>query len=112
MPGGLSYGDVGATQVGERDWSSAPSGFRRFERTVLIGDGRLAWDSASSAVLRWGVKTRSGFAVALLPGEELRVGQGQDRSLIAKLGPWRLREPVRVVAVVDRADRCGFAYGT
>lgn len=37
---------------------------------------------------------------------------GQDRVLVASLGPFRLREPVRVVAVGDEPARRGFAYGT
>jgi uncharacterized protein (UPF0548 family) len=37
---------------------------------------------------------------------------GGDYWLIAALGSFSVREPVRVVAVVEDADRCGFAYGT
>jgi len=59
--------------------------------------------------LRWAVKTRSGFVVA---GGPERVLPGQDHELIFRLGPVTVREPVRVVAVVDEPIRCGFAYGT
>ena len=40
------------------------------------------------------------------------VRDGVDYWLVASVGPLRIREPARVVAVVDRPDRCGFAYGT
>jgi uncharacterized protein (UPF0548 family) len=54
------------------------------------------------------VKTRSGFAVR----PPAQVAEGKDFWLIASVGPVRVREPVRVVAVVDSPHRCGFAYGT
>ena len=37
---------------------------------------------------------------------------GDRRWLVAHLGPWKVREPIEVVAVVDEPDRQGFAYGT
>ena len=62
--------------------------------------------------MSWGVKTRSGFAVEPGPGATERVREGSRYWLVAAVGPFGVREPVRVVAVVDRPDRCGFAYGT
>ncbi|MGZ4747937.1 MAG: DUF1990 family protein [Oryzihumus sp.] len=112
MTGDLSYLAVGATRVADAQWAEAPAGYRRFERTHLLGHGQDRWVASTSAVQSWAVKTRSGFTVDLAPGEELRVHEGQDRTLVASLGPVGLREPVRVVAVVDEPDRCGFAYGT
>jgi uncharacterized protein (UPF0548 family) len=70
-----------------------------------------AWDAARSALLEWGVKTRSGFAVEPAGGGR-RVEQGADFWPVVSVGPVAVREPVRVVALVDRPDRCGFAYGT
>ena len=58
--------------------------------------------------MSWGVKTRSGFTVD--PATTVR--QGADHWLVARLGPLRIREPARVVGVVERPDRVGFAYGT
>ena len=112
MKQGLSYAAVGSTRVADAEWGSRPEGYRRYERTVRVGHGEDVWEAASTAVLRWGVKTRSGFRVEAEPGDSLHVSQGQDRTLIASLGPFKLREPVRVVAVVDQPSRCGFAYGT
>lgn len=108
----LSYAAVGATRVEDADWQARPAGFRSFEATTRIGHGDEHWQAVAAAVLRWGVKTRSGFSVQAGPAEDLRVRQGQDRTLVARLGPFGLREPVRVVSVVDEPDRCGFAYGT
>jgi uncharacterized protein (UPF0548 family) len=108
----LNYAQVGATRVADAVWETGPAGYRRFERTTRIGDGEAQWEAATSAVLRWAVKTRSGFAVEAGPGDDLRVREGQDYVLVASLGPFGLREPVRVVAVTDGPVRCGFAYGT
>jgi uncharacterized protein (UPF0548 family) len=112
VTGDLSYTAAGATRVADPVWAATPAGYRRFEGRYRLGHGLAQWEAASSAVLSWAVKTRSGFTVDLAPGEDLRVREGQDRTLVAELGPVRLREPVRVVAVVDGSDRCGFAYGT
>lgn len=79
---------------------------------MLLGHGERRWHAACSAVLTWGVKTSSGFAVVPVDGGEVGVRPGAEYRLVARLGPVRIREPVRVVAVVDRPDRCGFAYGT
>lgn len=109
---GLTYGPVGATRPDEETWGDRPPGYRPYERTVTLGQGQRCWESASSAVLEWGVKTRSGFAVEAVSGGAARVELGADYRLTARIGPLAVREPVRVVAVVDRPDRCGFAYGT
>jgi len=37
---------------------------------------------------------------------------GSDHWVTVSFGPVTVREPVRVVAVVDEPDRFGFAYGT
>ncbi|PWJ53112.1 Uncharacterized protein, UPF0548 family [Quadrisphaera granulorum] len=113
----LTYEHVGATHPADPDWPpvAAPAGFRRHESTTLIGqddDGDDAvWRSAADAALSWGVKTRSGFTVHPSPGPG-GVTLGEELWVHAAFGPLTVREPVRVVAVVDTPDRCGFAYGT
>src|SRR4051794_7906218 len=107
----LTYPHVGATRAELEHWT-APAGYRTYERTVPIGSGSAFWEAATSALLEWGVKTRSGFTVEARSGAGLRVAPGADYWLIASVGPVRVREPVRVVAVVDRPDRRGIAYGT
>ncbi|MFC8046331.1 DUF1990 family protein [Nocardia sp. NPDC057353] len=100
----LTYSPPGATRPAEPEWHLDLPGHRRHERTVPIGAGIEDWKRASAAVLRWEVKRRSGFRVVpdgpVVAGADYRVW----------FGP--IREPVRVVAVVDEPDRCGFAYGT
>ncbi|MEV6282088.1 DUF1990 family protein [Kribbella sp. NPDC051770] len=104
----VNYAPVGATGVGDAVWVGAPVGFRGFEGTVRVGEGEQVWGAAAEAVMRWGVKTRSGFGVE---GAEVAV-VGEDCVLVVGVGPVRVREPVRVVEVVETGDRCGFAYGT
>jgi uncharacterized protein (UPF0548 family) len=79
---------------------------------VLLGHGHLLWQVATSALMTWGVKTRSGFEVESVPPGTGTAELGIDYRLTAALGPFKLHEPVRVVAVVDEPARCGFAYGT
>ncbi|WP_455133167.1 DUF1990 family protein [Microbacterium aurum] len=80
--------------------------FRAAQSETVIGRGDACWQRAASEVLRWGVKTRSGFAVAsphdVMPGERL--------TITARLGPFVVREPVEVVAVIRQPDRVGFSY--
>ncbi len=108
---GMSYDVVGATQVAQGDWTARVAGFRRFERTVDVGPAD-DWEKLSQAVLHWAVKTRSGFTVHPGPGASLRVRTGDDVTTEVGVGPWTVTEPVRVVAVVETSQRCGFAYGT
>ncbi|MBJ7450549.1 MAG: DUF1990 domain-containing protein [Blastococcus sp.] len=107
----LTYAPAGVTAPGDEVWP-APAGRRAYERTVLVGRGDQGWSRARAALLSWGVKTRSGFAVQPASGSDAGVRDGTDYWLVAAVGPLRIREPARVVAVVDRPDRCGFAYGT
>jgi uncharacterized protein (UPF0548 family) len=108
----LNYEDVGATRPGERTWTETPPGYRRYERTVRIGQGAARWETVTAEVLEWTVKTRSGFTVAPLTGGDARARLGAEYMLTAAVGPFRVREPIRVVATVDEPDRCGFSYGT
>ncbi len=107
----LNYDVVGATEPAEPNWSTRPQdGYRDFERTVRIGEGDAFWANASSALLRWGVKTNSGFTVDPQPAAAVQAGERYR--ITAHLGFFRVHEPVAVVAVVDAPDRRGFAYGT
>jgi uncharacterized protein (UPF0548 family) len=108
----LNYGPVGATRPDDDRWVTPPAGHRSYERTVRVGHGSGDWDAAATAVLTWGVKTRSGFTVEPGPGAGPRVEAGADYWLHASFGPFTVREPVRVVAVADQRDRRGFSYGT
>lgn len=108
----LTCGDPGATQPAESSWTRPAPGFHRYEGTTSVGRGDDVFEAASQALLRWGVKTRSGFAVEPDQGSDLRVREGSDYHLVARLGPLSVREPVRVVALADTPIRRGFAYST
>jgi uncharacterized protein (UPF0548 family) len=113
----LTDDGAGVTLTGG-DQQVGSAGFHGYERTVFLGNGSSRWAFASTEVLRWGVKTRSGFSVESGGLSTSGAGFGHpvvagDRYwLVAHLGPLRIREPVQVVAVVDKPDRKGFAYGT
>lgn len=107
----LSYDVVGGTAATTEQWHP-PDGWRAYEHTVRLGSGADLWNAASSAVLSWGIKTRSGFAVE--PPLEARrsARQGERYWLVARIGPARVREPVEIVATVSTHDRAALAYGT
>ncbi|MCU1645596.1 MAG: hypothetical protein JWN03_5871 [Nocardia sp.] len=110
--GAFNYGPVGLTCPGDVDWGGAGSGYREYEKTVVVGHGEVDWRRAAEAVMGWEVKQRSGFRVEPQGGATLRVTSGADFRITAAFGPFAIHEPVRVVAVVDTLIRCGFAYGT
>lgn len=108
----LSYDIVGGTAPAADRWRP-PGGWRAYEHTVPIGAGPELWDAASSAVLSWGVKTRSGFAVDPPLEAGRRARQGERYWLVARLGPVRVvREPVEIVTMISTHDRAALAYGT
>lgn len=84
------------------------SSFRRSEVSRRIGAGDALWDRASRDVLRWTVKTRSGFDV---PDAE-PVTPGARLTITARVLGIAVHEPIRVVSVVVTASRVGFAYRT
>lgn len=104
----VDIGSGSLTQVAERVWLDRPGGFRAWERTTEVGSGDEFWRWARVEVLRWGVKTRSGFAV----DAEGRVSPGDRPVITAQPLRLSIREPVEVVEVVDADDRAGFAYRT
>lgn len=81
---------------------------QRYERTVQIGRGDDAWQRASRAVLRWEIKTRSGFDVA----DARVVEPGRTLTITARVAGITVREPVRVAEVVRTPRRVGFSYAT
>ncbi|SDU92028.1 Uncharacterized protein, UPF0548 family [Microlunatus sagamiharensis] len=107
-PRSLTYACVGATEPASATWTARPPGLLRHESTVVVGHGPAAWDDAVNRVLRWGVKTASGFVVE--PAGP--VAEGDECRVTFPLGPVWVVEPVRVVAVCREPDRVGFAYGT
>lgn len=66
------------------------------------------WERAARDVLRWRVKTASGFTV----DSAGPVSQGDRVVVTARLLNLAVIEPVEVVGVVEERDRVGFAYRT
>jgi len=73
-----------------------------------VGRGDAKWEQAAFDVLRWKVKTASGFSVDA-PGP---VSQGDDVIVTANICGVTVVEPVEVLSVVQEPDRVGFAYRT
>jgi len=94
------------TRPADPVWGAGPSGHRRSEITVPIGHGDEDFARAAHDVLRWAVKTRSGFSVST----EDPVETGQLLVVTATVAGIAVREPVEVVDVVHERDRVGFAY--
>jgi uncharacterized protein (UPF0548 family) len=104
----LSYGPVGASQPASVA-VQPPEGYRGRSASARLGRGEARWLFATTEVMRWGVKTRSGFRVDT-GGEAAVRNAAVGDDLVVRFGP--ICEPVRVVAVIDEALRRGFTYGT
>lgn len=89
-------------------WPPSGSTYRRAEDTVLLGTGDAVWKRASEAIVRWEVKTASGFSV----DTTAPVTPGQRLTVTAHLFGLAVKEPVEVVDVLDEPTRCGFSYRT
>lgn len=96
------------TRPADDPWPPTGDRYRRWERSAEIGRGDGVWDWAASEVLRWGVKTRSGFTVH--PDDP--AAEGARPVIMAHPFGLSIREPVEVVAVVETPERVGFAYRT
>ena len=94
------------TRPADPVWSAGVADHRRSEITVPIGNGDQDFARAAHDVLRWAVKTRSGFSVST----EAPVETGQRLVVTATVAGVTVHEPVEVVDVVREPDRVGFAY--
>ena len=74
----------------------------------MLGHGDDVWRWVGEELLRWGVKTRSGFTVT----PDAPAEAGQRPVIMAHPFGLSIREPVEVVAVVRTPARVGFAYRT
>jgi uncharacterized protein (UPF0548 family) len=79
-----------------REWLPTDRRYRRSEISAVIGRGLGVWARASWDVLRWRVKTASGFTVDATDP----VSQGKRVTVKARLFIVTVVEPVEVVAVV------------
>ncbi|MFP3467447.1 DUF1990 family protein [Leifsonia sp. SIMBA_070] len=89
-------------------WAATDPAYRRSEVSAVIGHGPPTWERATRELLRWGVKTASGFSV----GTEAPVEPGQRVTIKATVLGVRIVEPVEVVEVVTTSNRVGFSYRT
>lgn len=96
------------TTPARSDFSLNRSGYRVSSETAAVGTGDELWQRVCADVLRWQVKTRSGFSVDA-PGP---VSEGDRLNVTAAFLGVKIVEPVEVVRVVDTPDRVGFSYRT
>lgn len=96
------------TRPADPEWDDDVPGYRRWEGSAVLGTGDGVWGWASTEVLRWGVKTRSGFDVT--PLQQVRAGERP--TIVAHAFGLAVREPVEIAEVVETAQRVGFAYRT
>lgn len=77
-----------------------------------VGNGPLAFERLAEGLLTWQLQRRFGFAVFDEQGPSARAQAGATALLSWHLGPARATFGVRVVQLVDEADRKGFVYAT
>ena len=120
--------DAALTQPLRERWIDRPAGYRCFEAAFFVGHGRDVFERAAEELLHWQVKIRSGFDIEVEdPGRSdrteqagpvgrdakpVKVAAGQRPTIHVRLGPFRLPEPARIVAVVESEKRRGFTYAT
>lgn len=83
-------------------------GFRRSEVSALVGRGEDTWRRTAADLLRWKVKTRSGFRVE----DDRPATAGAELVVTVRVLGVVIREPIQVVEVVDTEDRVGYSYRT
>jgi uncharacterized protein (UPF0548 family) len=89
-------------------WPPTDRKYHRLEITAPLGSGDTVWQRAAEEVLRWRVKTASGFRV----DSTEPVSPGARTVITAHLCGFSIVEPVEVVSVVREAGRSGFSYRT
>ncbi|MFC7620777.1 DUF1990 family protein [Microlunatus sp. GCM10028923] len=89
-------------------WPAGRAGYHRSEATAVIGYGTETWTRAGADLLRWRVKTASGFEV----DDDSPVRPGLRVTVRVRLLLLVVVEPVEVAAVVTEPDRVGFSYRT
>ncbi|WP_345469687.1 DUF1990 family protein [Glutamicibacter ectropisis] len=96
------------TKIRQTHWAPTTSQFRVWKRRHYLGSGDAFWGEAAESLLRWEIKTRSGFSVT--PADPVQIGTRPR--LNARLGPIIIDEPIEVVDTVRSATRVGYAYAT
>ena len=89
-------------------WAPSDPAYRRAEVSATVGNGDGDWRRMTHDLLRWAVKTRSGFRVEAVGP----VQAGRPERIHVSLLGMTIVEPVEVVSVVEAPGRVGFAYRT
>lgn len=120
---GLNYTALGAS-VSPDVVAYPPVGFKAAEQRHRIGSGAHRFDTAARSLMTWGALRAAGFGVEQVVAE--RTGSDEPRFLDDGT-PWvtpgmtatitatdavAWAGPVKVVTVVDRPGRIGFAFGS
>ena len=84
------------TRPADAVWTDPGHGYRRWEKSVLLGAGEVVWRWATAEVLRWGVTAT----------------RGSRPVIMAHAFGLSVPEPVEVIDVVQTPERVGFAYRT
>lgn len=97
----LTYDEIGASLA-----TPLPAGYRHLTLRVPLGPVSLS--RAARAVLTFDLHRAAGVRVTASAPQAAAVGV----AVTSGIGPLTGLAPCRVVAVVEAADRAGFAYGT
>lgn len=89
-------------------WPSHAGTHRQSEISAVVGHDQKSWDRVTEDLLRWKVKTASGFKVS----SSERVQAGDLVQIYAGIWGIRITEPVEVLQVVNTPTRVGFSYRT
>lgn len=98
----MTYADVGSTRDG-----CHRHGYHNDRYSSTLGPASL-FDRAVDGLRHWKEHTAAGIVV--VPGNEVSVGATHIN--MARVFPFWVLAPVRIVYVVDEQDRFGWAYGT
>lgn len=99
----LTYSETGRTA------GTLPPGYHHLHRHVIIGSGSAVFGDALKMLFSWQAHLRAGLRVS--PSAAV-AEPGAVVVLALGAGPIQTRAPCRVIYVISRPDRGGFAYGT
>ncbi|HEX5365696.1 MAG TPA: DUF1990 domain-containing protein [Acidimicrobiales bacterium] len=102
----LTYPDPGRTLSG----LPLPAGYHHTGATGDLGRGGAAWDAAREGLRGW--QAHRGAGLRVVPARPPVAVGTEVVTDVAAAGPVHVLAACRIVAVVDEADRFGFAYGT
>lgn len=106
----VDYDHVGSTLDPDRERGAAERQGRHVGRQELVvGRGDVDFDRAADGLRQWAC--HRGIGAKVVP-QGAPIEEGETVLVVLPAGPFSIVVPNRIVAVVDEADRFGFAYGT